>query len=201
MKRVFKFISLAMILGMMGNSVAMAAAGDSIGSGTINLHGVIRDVTCSINFPNKDLNFNIDLSTLKAAKENQVLETVKNDFTLNNCDGKNVLLTFNSPSFDKGTLNIFPSGLKYETSPLGMYLTLSSLDNNIFYKTAANAIGTAYNGGPLTADGAHGIVLSPKGDSSTFTTVNKFKAGTSTATSRAEAKTYDFVYTYDLTYF
>ncbi|EKS5642477.1 hypothetical protein QCA22_004781 [Salmonella enterica] len=202
MKGVFKCTALAVALGLMGSSAAMAAVvkGGTIdsGAGSITVHGVVIDDTCSVNLPDKELTASIPMSKLKGSTENTVLATLNSDLTLNHCEGKPVALALTSGTYTTNVASFYPDGTTYSSSPVNAQVSLVQTDGINWI--ANGAPGAAYGGQVLELNGHNSVVFTPKGDSSTFTMVNKIRAGNSVPVSKAEAKSYDFTYTYNLTY-
>ncbi|HBM0102823.1 TPA: hypothetical protein LT055_004424 [Salmonella enterica subsp. enterica serovar Wedding] len=203
MKGVFKYTALAVVLGLMGSSAAMAdvVKGETIvgGSGNIIVNTTVIDDTCSVNFPDKELTASIPMSKLKSSAENTVLATLNSDLTLNHCDGKPVALALTSGTYTENVASFYPDGTSYYTSPVNAQVSLGQTEGVNWVSNGAS--GAAYGGQVLELDGHKSVVFTPKGDTSTFTLVNKIRAGNSAPVSKAEAKSYDFTYTYNLTYF
>ncbi|EJF5839801.1 hypothetical protein M8W81_004685 [Salmonella enterica] len=202
MKGVFKCTALAVALGLMGSSAAMAdvVKGENIGNGygTMTLHGALAAETCSVSVPKDDFTVSVTMATLKNSTENADLGSVNADLTLNHCQGTPVALKLTSANYDDQNFDIYPDGTTYGSAPFNAKLTLTKADGINWIDNGG--VGAAYNGEALGLDGNTGIMLTPETDSSTFTLINTLRAGTESAVSSASPGDYKFTYTYNLTY-
>lgn len=200
MKGVFKYTALAVTMGLMGSTAAMAATkGDSIinGTGTIKVTATVKADTCAVNWPTTTSTINLEMDKVKDASFNTVMGSVEQQFTLSNCNAKSVNLAFSPTNIDEGTNSALPDDItKGSQAPLMLY---ASLKDSTGVQWANGSPYTAgFENGKISMASGKYVTITPDTDSAVYNVVNTITAGANA--SNVEAKAYDFTYTYTMTY-